>query len=193
MELHEDPFFRAVVDHKTNLLVYMQVITESDREDVSQALYCDLLAAMRLFDPNKAHRNVFVTVVLDRSVADMVRRFRASKRSGKPMSLSTLVRSGEEVSELLNLVSETDLKRRLGNPSMPSEIECDMRRDIDAAIERLPPPLKRMALLLKEHNLSVAARRMGLPRSTAEIRVIQIRAQFKRQGLQEYLKKRPAD
>lgn len=87
MELHEDPFFRAVVAHKTNLLLSMRVIVESDREDVEQTLYCDLLAAMSRFDPNRGHRNVFITVVLDRTVADFVRRHKARKRSGRPVSL----------------------------------------------------------------------------------------------------------
>lgn len=189
MELHEDPFFRAVVTQKAKLLIAMRIVVESDREDIEQTLYCDLLSAMKRFDPNRGHRNVYITVVLDRTVADIVRRHRANKRSGKPASLSTLVYSDDEIVELSQCITLDDLKRRFGSLPITAQQRAELRRDIQTAIENLPLPVQRLAKLLKTYNATESAKRMGVPRTALYVRVAQLRAAMDKVGLKKYLQK----
>ncbi len=189
MELHEDPFFRTVVSQKASLLIAMRVVVASDREDIEQTLYCDLLAAMSRFDPNKGHRNVFVTVVLDRSVADIVRRHRAQKRSGKPVSLSTMVCSDDELVELSQCITIADLSRRFGTQPITAQQQAELRRDIETAINHLPEKVRRLAKMLRSYSPTESATRMGIPRNALYFRRAQLRSAMKKAGLEKYLKK----
>ncbi len=190
MELHEDPFFRAVVSQKASLLIAMRVVVASDREDIEQTLYCDLLAAMSRFDPNKGHRNVFCY----RRAGPKRSRHRSTTQgrrneSGKPVSLSTMVCSDDELVELSQCITIADLSRRFGTQPITAQQQAELRRDIETAINHLPEKVRRLAKMLRSYSPTESATRMGIPRNALYFRRAQLRSAMKKAGLEKYLKK----
>ncbi|MCX7701853.1 MAG: hypothetical protein N2039_13325, partial [Gemmataceae bacterium] len=64
-----DRFTQGLIRRKVRQLVGRDGFTAQDRDDLEQELRLRLLQNLSQFDPDQAHRNVFVTSVVERAVA----------------------------------------------------------------------------------------------------------------------------
>jgi RNA polymerase sigma factor (sigma-70 family) len=157
------------------LLVSRAGFTSQDREDLEQELILRLLQSLHLFDPGQAHRNVFVTTVIERAVAMILRERLAKKRD------SGVVRSFDQGQTKAGTSPEPVDPR-------PSDQEAfDLASDLAEVLARLPDDLRALAERLKSQSVSQAARDLGVPRTTLQRRVERLRKTFEDAGLRIYL------
>ena len=179
-----DPFTRVCVRRKSQQLVRLAGFTTYDFEDFRQELFLRVIKALPRFDPGRAHHNVFVTVVVERGAAMIVRRRRAGKRDSGPVrSLDTLM-AGEGIDSLGPTAERPRGGRRLGRVE---EERSDLAIDVGAVVATLSADLLALSERLKVQSLSQVAREMGVPRSTLQRRVERLRRCFEGAGLRNYL------
>jgi DNA-directed RNA polymerase specialized sigma24 family protein len=178
------PFTRAVIRRKCRQLIGRGGLTAGDRKDLEQELLLHLIRGLPGLDRGVAHRNVFVTVVIDRSAAQILRRRRARKRDGGPvLSLDELAAAGGDAPG-----EPTEESRPCARGGRRTEQErIDLASDLKGILVALPAALRALTERLKTQSLSEAARALGLPRSTPQCRVRRIRRRFEDAGLRAYL------
>jgi RNA polymerase sigma factor (sigma-70 family) len=170
-----DRFAQGIIRRKARLLASRAGFTKQDHQDLEQELVLRLLQSLDLFDPEQAHPNVFITTVIERSVAMILRERRAKKRDGG------VVRSLDQ--------SQT----KDGNPVEPKDPHpgdqeaFDLASDLAEVLTRLPDKLSALAERLKRQSLSQVARDLGLPRTTLQRQVQRLRKCFEDAGLRIYL------
>lgn len=184
-----DSFAWVVIRRKARQLVGRAGFTAQDREDIEQDLALRLLESLRSYDPAQGHRNAFVTAVVDRTAAKILRDRRTKKRNGGPVrSLDTLLRAldwdREEYDDVAHSFEESALIDRLPHGE---EEQVDLRQDLASVLEHLPADLRDLAERLKTQSVSEAARDLGMPRTTLQRRVDQLRQHFEEAGLRDYL------
>jgi RNA polymerase sigma factor (sigma-70 family) len=170
-----DCFAQGIIRHKVRLLVNRAGFTKEDRQDLEQELVLRLLQSLNSFDPKLAHPNVWITTVIERAVAMILRERRAMKRNARAVgSLDhSKIKDG-------NSVEPPD--------PWPSEEEAfDLDYNLAELLDRLPEKLRDLAERLKRQSLSQAARDLGVPRTTLQRQVQRLRQSFEDAGLRIYL------
>jgi RNA polymerase sigma factor (sigma-70 family) len=170
-----DRFAQGIIRRKVRLLVNRAGFNKEDRQDLEQELILRLLQSLDVFDPEQAHPNVFITTVIERAVAMILRERRAKKRDGG------IVRSLEQGQTRDGKIPEPFDHR-------PSDQDAfDLATDLAEALARLPDDLRALAERLKTQSLSQAARDLGVPRTTLQRQVQRLRQCFEDAGLRIYL------
>lgn len=170
-----DPATAARIARKAGQILRQVGLPRSDREDLEQALALLMLARLARFDPGAGDRAAFVGMVLRQATINVLRHYRAAKRSAAVVSLEALVRAGaDEPAELAGC------DNALGE-------RADAALDVAAALAELPADLRAVAEELCTHSAAEAARRLGVPRATLHERAKEIRAAFEARGLDDYL------
>lgn len=160
-----------------------------DHSDLEQELLARLLQSLKSFDPQKAHRNVFVTAVVNRDVASILRDKKAAKRDHRRVcSLNVRIEVTEEgTAELADTIGDQERNAQRGQcPRSPEEL-AQLAMDVADLLPDWPEELRRVAEELTTKSKSQAARDLGIPRSTLYERVRRIRQLFEKAGLREYL------
>ncbi|GIW56683.1 MAG: hypothetical protein KatS3mg082_3087 [Nitrospiraceae bacterium] len=170
-----DRFTRGIIRRKIKQLVGRAGFTRQDREDLEQELILRLLQSLHLFDPEQAHRNVFVTTVIERAVAMILRERLARKRNGG--TVQSLDHAHEKAGDATEPV----------DPRRSHEEQINLATDLAEVLAKLPHDLRALAERLKTQSLSQAAREMGIPRSTLQRQVQRLRRCFEDAGLRIYL------
>ncbi len=170
-----DKFTKGIIRRKIKQLVGRTGFTRQDREDLEQELLLRLLQSLHLFDPDQAHQNVFVTTVIERAVAMILRERLAKKRHNG--GVQSLDHAREKVGDSTEPV----------DPRRSHEEQIDLATDLAEVLARLPDDLRALAERLKAQSLSQAAREMGIPRSTLQRQVQRLRRCFEDAGLRIYL------
>jgi RNA polymerase sigma-70 factor (ECF subfamily) len=170
-----DRFAQGTMRRKARLLVGRAGFTPQDRQDLEQELVLRLLQSLDLFDPGQAHPNVFITTVIERAVAMILRERRAKKRDGG------VVRSLDQGPTKDGKSSEPV------DPRPSGEEVFDLASDLAEVLARLPEELRALAERLKSQSLSQAARDLGVPRSTLQRKAQRLRRCFEDAGLRIYL------
>ena len=184
-----DRFTCGIIRRKVNQLIGRAGFTRQDREDLEQELVLRLLQALPSFDPAKAHRNVFVTTVIERCVANILRDKQAQKRDHRRgSSLHLMVDIGEDGKiELGDTIGQRELDaRRCRHPRSDEEI-AQIVQDLADVMAKLPDELRGLAERLKTRTKSEIARDMGVPRTTLNESVRRLRRRFESAGLKDYL------
>jgi DNA-directed RNA polymerase specialized sigma24 family protein len=182
-----DKFTRGIIRRKAGQIVKRAGYSEQDLESIEQALLTKVIEAMPSFDPQIAHRNVFVTTVVERQTGTLIRDG-ASPFRGQVQSLNVLVPvPGELPTDLQYTLEETVSDARLQLARKPVNELNDLASDLAIAISRLPEQWQRMLELRKTHSLPQVAEIMGVPRSTLRFWISQIAEQFEAEGLREYI------
>lgn len=182
-----DKFTRGIIRRKAGQIVKRAGYSEQDLESIEQALLTKVIEAMPSFDPKIAHRNVFVTTVVERQTGTLIRDG-ASPFRGQVQSLNVLVPvPGELPTDLQYTLEESVSDARLQLARKPVNELNDLASDLAIAISRLPEQWQRMLELRKTHSLPQVAEIMGVPRSTLRVWISQIAEQFEAEGLREYI------
>jgi RNA polymerase sigma-70 factor, ECF subfamily len=184
-----DRFTRGIIRRKISQLIGRAGFTEQDRKDLEQEIIQRLLQSLPSFDPNQAHRNVFVTTVVERYVANILRNKQADKRDHRRISsLHTAADIGEdEPVELAETISQRELDARLGCESRSDQHLADLAQDVAEVMAKLPEELRTLAERLKTGTVSDVARDMGIPRTTLYESIRQLRKRFEDADLKDYL------
>lgn len=154
-----DRFAWGIIRRKAREIVRRSGLAGQDHDDLVQELALRLLQSLPTFDPNKAHFKTFVTTVVERSAAKVLRHHKAQKRShGSVASLEQLIEdNGEE--EPAELAVDRQRQQQL-----------DLHLDVQELLAGLPADLQDLAGRLQEQTLTEIAREGRVARSTLQRR-----------------------
>lgn len=179
--------FHALVRQKARRVAGRFGFSRSDRDDIEQELCVCLLTRMRGLDEGVTNREAFVTTVLDRCVATLMRRMRAQKRSQRgetSLSVGLPDEDGQTVSGD-KTVSEAQNRKRIGDSPLSDFERVELEMDVATVVDRLPSDLRPLAQLLQEHSLSECARQLGISRTTLQYQMAQLREASASSGFEE--------
>lgn len=185
----QDSFVQALICRKVNQLIDCHRFSASDRDDLKQEFFARIVKGLERFDPAVGHRYPFVTAVVERYFANILRERNAEKRSSaKTGSLNINIESPDGgPTELIQTVGEAEVDRRLGRERILSEEELnDLRLDMGHVISRLPRHLQNFLELRKTLNLKEISAELGVARATLSDWVSEIRVKFEAAGLERY-------
>jgi RNA polymerase sigma-70 factor (ECF subfamily) len=187
-----DRFAKGIIRRKVRQLIGRAGFTRQDREDLEQELALRLVQRLPLFDPGRAHRNVFITTVIERCVANILRDKQAGKRDYRRMrSLNVPVDAGDEAStELANAIGAHEHDARCGRSPRNQEELAQLVNDVAEVLTRLPAELRGLVERLKSQSISEIARDQGVPRTTLYASIRRLRQHFEKAGLKDYLHSR---
>ena len=184
-----DRFTHGIVRRKVKQLIGRAGFTRQDCEDLSQEFFARVLQSLRSYDPAVGHRNKFVTAVVERHVATVLRNKRAEKRDDRQTtSLSVMIDIADEgPTEFAQTIGDREFDARLGRHRR-SEVELSqLRLDLHDMIGTLPESWQTLLELRKTRTMSEAANAMGVPRTTLDGWMRRIRKRFEKVGLRAYL------
>lgn len=188
-DVANDNFSRGIIRRKVRQIAQRSGYSEQDLESLEQTMLTKLIEAMPSFDPEIAHRKVFITTVVERHAGTLIKKGATPKNGpGRAQSLNVLVFvPGDLPTELQYTLDEATGGERLQIERKPSRDLSDLVSDVDIAISTLPEPWQRMLELRKSHSMLQVSELMGVPRSTLRHWMEQVAEQFEAAGLREYI------
>ena len=91
-----DQFTARLIRRKAHQLVGRAGFTRSDREDIEQELRLKILKHFSSYDPQQGHRHAFVTAVVERHAANLLRNKQAEKRDHRRVRSLNVAIADEE-------------------------------------------------------------------------------------------------
>lgn len=167
-------YARSIVRRKAQLIVRCGGFNAQDLRDLEQELLLCLLQSLQRFDPQQAHINVFLTTVVERSMAMLIRQRQAKKRD------TTGIQS-------LDAAAEDGRPIDLPDNWNPAAEGADLAIDLSGVLAALPARLRHLAERLKVQTVAQAARDLNVPRSTLLRQVERLRRCCEEAGLKIYL------
>ncbi|QDV85502.1 sigma-70 family RNA polymerase sigma factor [Planctomycetes bacterium TBK1r] len=188
-DISNDRFTRGIIRRKAKQIAQRPGLDEQDVESIEQTILMHVISRMDAFDPNVAHRNVFITTVVERFVNNWLRNRVAKKRGpGYVQSLNVMVFvPGDWPTELGHTLDQSDSDKRLCINRRTDEEQSQLASDMATAIASLPKDWQRMLELRKDHSMTKVAALMGFPRTTLNGWMTQIAQRFAEAGLRDYL------
>ncbi|MCA9215109.1 MAG: sigma-70 family RNA polymerase sigma factor [Planctomycetales bacterium] len=184
-----DPFTRKVIHRRVNQLLRLAEFASDSEDDLTQEFLIRLTDAMKVHCESVGHRNPYIVSVVDRYSATLLEHRRASIRySVDGVSLDQSVSEAELGPVLFaDTLSQQDQKRRLQIRELEPREHSDLKSDLLAVIKKLSPSDQALLKLLRDQNVTDAAKTLGIPRSTLASRVENIAEILEAEGLREYL------
>lgn len=185
-----DQFTARLIRRKARQLVGRAGFTRSDREDIEQELRLKLLKHFSSYDPQQGHRHAFVTAVVERHAANLLRDRQAEKRDHRRVcSLNVVIADEEDEGpvELGDTIGRRELDARLGRSLRDQQELAELVLDMADVIAGLTPELRDLAERLKADSASQVARDLGVPRTTLNGTIQKLRQRFEGAGLRDYL------
>ena len=179
----------GIIKRKVRQILGRAGYKRQDRQDLEHELLARLLQGLKLFDPAVAHRKSFVTAVVERAVANILRDAKAEKRDHERISsLQVLIQvTEEETAELSETIGDRELNcRRCRDPRSEEDL-AQLTFDLGEFLATLPEELRDLAERLKTQSIAAIAREVGVPRTTLNDSVRHLRQRFEQAGLRDYL------
>jgi len=190
INLADDNFVRSVIHRHVGKLIANSDFTLQDRDDLVQEIYVRATKSLRLYDPAVGHLYPYVCTVVQRHLANVVRDRSVSKRlrSGR-VSLSKPVRGDDGGTvEMSQTLGDRDQDRRLGRSRRLGEEELnDLRMDLAAFMSKLPEKFQDVLRRRQTQSITEISRDLGIPRTTLNDWMVQIRKLFEEAGFDRYL------
>jgi len=185
-----DRFTRGIIGRKIKQLIGRAGFTKQDREDLEQDLFVRVLQSLPRFNPNVAHRNKFITTVVERDVVSVLRNKQAAKRDHRRISsLNVMIKITDEgPTELAQTIGDRELDARLGRECRSDEEQTQLAIDMADTIASLPEFWQTLLELRKTCTMQEAADNMGVPRTTLNDWVRRMRQRFEEAGMRDYLR-----
>jgi DNA-directed RNA polymerase specialized sigma24 family protein len=179
-----------LIRRKAKQLAHRPGFTRSDQPDLEQELAVIVLRRLADFDPGRSHYYAFVTTVVERYVATILKYYsaemRTHQRHGGSLNLTVTDGDGHET-ELLATLSTSAQELRTGQHRRPHEEAIDLVGDVADVLEQFPERLRTICERLKTETKAAVARDMGLSQGAFYDLLGQIRARFEKLGLRDYL------
>lgn len=150
-----DRFTRGIIRRKVRQLIGRAGFRRQDSEDIEHDFILRVLQSLPSFDPSKAHRNAFITAVVERYAANILRNKQAAKRDHRRISsLHVMINVGEdETTELAQTISQRELNARRGCCPRSDEELAQLVQDMAEVMAKLPDELRDLAERLKTQTL----------------------------------------
>lgn len=179
----------GIIKKKVRQIIGRAGFTKQDRQDLEQELIARLLHSLRSFDPKQAHRKAFVTAVVERDVANLLRDKQAEKRDHRRIgTLNVMIEVTEDgPTELAETIGEREFNARRCRDPRSAEDLAQLACDLAEIVAALPDELRDLAERLKTQSISAIARDVGVPRTTLNDTVRRLRQRFEQAGLRDYL------
>jgi RNA polymerase sigma-70 factor (ECF subfamily) len=188
-DVANDKFTRGIIRRKALQIVQRPGYSDQDLESLEQMMLTKVIQAMPSFDQQIAHRNVFITTVVERFSGTLLKQGTAFKNNSRRIqSLNVMVEFADEMpTELQNTLDESVAGSRLQVERKSARQLSELASDLAIAISKLPEPWQRMLELRKTHSMAQISEQMGVPRSTLRYWMEQIADRFEAEGLREYI------
>jgi RNA polymerase sigma-70 factor, ECF subfamily len=182
-------FEYGIVKRKVRQIIGRAGFKKQDREDLEHELLTRLLQSLKSFNPDVAHRKAFVTAVVERDVANILRDKQAEKRDHRRIgSLHVSIEVTEDGPvELTDIIGNREHNSRRCCDPLDGEELAQLVFDLAGAMQLLPEDLRHLAEQLKTKSKAQIARELGMPRTTLHERVRTLRQRFEQAGLREYV------
>jgi RNA polymerase sigma factor (sigma-70 family) len=183
------PVAARLIRWKARQLAGKPGFIRSDQADIEQELTLKFLNSAASFEPERGRWKGFVTKVVERHAASLLRNSRAKKRAHRRItSLNSPVQAGSDIpTTLADSITDRDQDARRGRRPRSEEQISRLAFDLAEVLERLPPKLRDLAERLKTQSIAEAARTLGVPRTTVNGWVSQLRRRFEKAGLRAYM------
>jgi RNA polymerase sigma-70 factor (ECF subfamily) len=183
-----DRFTHGIIRRKIMQLVGRVGLTEDDSEDLEQDFILRVLQSLWSFDPSRGHRNKFITTVVERYVANILRNRQAGKRDYRRVDSSIASEPiDDEPIDWEQTIEEYERDARYARRRR-RQLEIDeLANDIADVISKLPPDLREFAERLKFKSISEIARDLKVPRTTLYGKLRRLRIRFEKASLNDYL------
>ncbi len=185
----DDRFIRGIIRRKVKQLIGLAGFTEQDREALEQELFARVLQSLPRFNPEVAHRNKFITAVVERYVANILRNKKAEKRDHRRItSLDVMIESNDEgPTELAQTIGDRELNARLGREQRSEQDLHELAIDLADVMATLPEAWRTLLAMRKSCTMPEIAEEMGIPRTTLNDWMRRIRQRFEKSDMQDYL------
>ena len=183
-------YIRGIINRKVKQLIRRDDFAPQDRQSLEHDLFVRVLQCLPRFDPRIAHLHRFITAVVERHVANLIRNRKAAKRDHRRItSLNVTIKiAGEGPTELAQMIGDRELDARLGRERRSEEELHELALDMAGVVATMPDEWRILLELRMSKNMSAAARAMGVPRTTLNDWMHRIRKRFEKAGLRDYLK-----
>jgi RNA polymerase sigma factor (sigma-70 family) len=187
---HEhDPLIQQIIRKKARRLTGCARLSPEDIDDLTQDFRAELLQKIATYDPDRGSMPAFIRMLIDRFFAKWLRhRFADMRNPRRVVSLNMLVRNDEGLwIELGKTIAQGVHNKRHGRRVRSDQEHADLRNDVDGVIQGLAHELRAVADQLMGKPIAAAARELGIPRTTLHQRVRQLRQNYDRKGLRDFL------
>ena len=186
----DDRFIRGIIRRKVKQLIGRAGFTQQDRQDLEHDLLVRVLQSLPLFNPDQAHRNTFITTVLERHFANILRNKQAVKRDHRRISsLNVMISITDDgPTELAQTIGDRELDARLGRERRSEQELHELALDLADVIATLPDAWRSLLELRRSKTMPEIAEELGVPRTTLHGWLRRIRQRFEQIGLHEYLR-----
>jgi len=184
-----DQFAARLIRRKANQLIGRPGFNRSDKEDIEQELRLKLIKHSSSYCPQKGHRHAFVTAIVERRAANLLRDRYAKKRAPHRIRSLNIVIAEEagDVIELEDTITQCELDACRGWSARDAHELAELVQDMSDTIARLPKHLKELAEGLKTQSIAELARNTGVRRTTLNESVRRLRRRFEKAGLGKHL------
>jgi RNA polymerase sigma factor (sigma-70 family) len=175
-----------LIARKASQLVAKKWFPESDREDIEQDLRLRLWRSLAKYDPSKGPRSIYCAVVVKRRTVSLIEGMRAAKRR-------TLAKSrcshgtDEDRKSALDLADASARTAHQGCRSRGDHEQLELRTDLATVLNTLDATERRLAEQLKEQSIPKAAKKVGMPTTSARRTIRTMRLRFEQADLRDYL------
>jgi RNA polymerase sigma-70 factor (ECF subfamily) len=186
---HTDRYTQGIIRRKVRQLVGRAGFRRQDQEALRQELLTRVVQSLPTYCPDRGHRKVFVTAVVERHVATMLRNKQSPKREHEGViSLSVRIETPEDGRcELGETIGQAELDNRLGLTRRSPHDLVDLALDMQSVIARLPEKWQDLLERRKTQSMTTIARDLRIPRTTLHEWMRHIRARFEEAGMRDYL------
>ncbi|HOX05951.1 MAG TPA: hypothetical protein PK280_06080 [Planctomycetota bacterium] len=172
------PAVMRVVDIKAIKVTQMKGFSPEDYEDIRQELLLELVRKFPSFDPARSQEVTFAERVLSNHVTHLLQH-RHSKQQTFERGMVPYPEDARE---------DTGGSRGHDRPKIDEGKHADeviLRLSVAEVLKRLPPDLRNVAELLKEHSKIETAHRLGISNHILNGKIEQLRRIFRAAGLEE--------
>ncbi len=184
-----DRFTCGIIRRKVKQLIGRAGFTRQDVQDLEQDFYLKVLQSLSRFRPTQGHRNKFITAVVERYVANVLRNKQAEKRDHRRISSLnvTIELTDDGPVELAQTIGSRELDARLGRARRSDEELVQLAIDLAELTATLPETWQVLLQHRRSHSLAEVARMLGVPRTTLNEWMRHIRQRFEKADLRDYL------
>lgn len=191
IDLANDKFVRSVINRQVSKLIATSDFPQQDRADLVQEVYVRAMCSLRHYDPKVGHLYPYVCTVVQRHLSNVLRdRAAIRRKTAGRVSLSKTIRGDDgAIVEMSQTLHDGDQDRRLGRSRRLDERELnDLRMDLAELMATLPDKFQEILRLRQTHSVTEISRDLGIPRTTLNDWMAQIRKRFEEAGFERYLK-----
>lgn len=184
----DNGFAESLIRQKSQRLARHKALRPSDQEEVEQQLLVQLWTSLPHFNRRKGSWHAYATTVVCRAGSRLLRNELAPKRDRRrTVSLHSGGANSEASSDVDLDIDSSIAETRLGRCRRDERTLAELSMDLEELISQLPEHWRTLLELRRSTSMQGAANEMGVPRTTLNDWMIQIRRRFEKSEVRNYL------